>query len=198
MQVIKTRLSKHGQFVGIISLYLVNFKGHFASIQKLVENGSEANNSDLPSLQRRSSQVSYATVNGVTVPNYHKNLQGKPPTGKKATSQATSEKSNFKKQINEEIVCMPRPDFWPEPDIIVLCYSSVDIHSIKQIEAEIWPELAEKYPGIPVILVATKCDAREDTDQYNTEEFWQIDEDSAASKSKPRKPFFVNKKAIFL
>ena len=47
-------------------------------------------------------------------------------------------------------------------------------------EAVIWPDLNHRFPGVPIILVATKCDLRYEED----EQLWQIDEDSASSKSK--------------
>ena len=63
-----------------------------------------------------------------------------------------------------------RPYLWPEPDVIVLCYSSIDTNSLNEVETVIWPELNERYPNIPIILVATKCDARPD------EELWSMEE----------------------
>ena len=54
--------------------------------------------------------------------------------------------------------------------MIVLCYSSIDTNSLNEVETVIWPELNERYPNIPIILVATKCDARPD------EELWSMEE----------------------
>ena len=54
--------------------------------------------------------------------------------------------------------------------MIVLCYSSIDTNSFHEAETVIWPELNERYPDVPIILVATKCDARPD------EELWSMDE----------------------
>ena len=54
---------------------------------------------------------------------------------------------------------IPRPYTHPEPDIIVLCYSATDLTSFNEVETIIWPELRDKFPYVPIILVATKCDA---------------------------------------
>ena len=56
-----------------------------------------------------------------------------------------------------------------------------------ELETQIWPEISEKFPYVPIILVATKCDARGVEDE---EEFWQIEGDSP-NKSEHR---FVGKK----
>ena len=70
-----------------------------------------------------------------------------------------------------------RPYLWAEPNVIVLCYSSIDTNSFEHVESVIWPELNERYSNTPIILVATKCDARPD------EEIWSMDEGKKA-KSK--------------
>ena len=59
--------------------------------------------------------------------------------------------------------------------MIVLCYSSIDTNSFHEAETVIWPELNERYPDVPIILVATKCDARPD------EELWSMDEGKSFS-----------------
>ena len=145
-----------------------------------------------PNLQRRSSKVSYATINGVT------KALGKPPTGKR--KQAPSKSENMEAAntvhssttskvnvINDLSWCEQRPYLCPEPDIIVLCYSTIEAESFTEAKTVIWPDLNQRFPGVPVILVATKCDARFDTEEL--EQLWQIDEDSASS-SKSKKLTF--------
>ena len=162
--------------------------------------GSELGSSTKPNLQRRSSKVSYATINGVT------KALGKPPTGKRKTAPSKSENmeatqttlhsSNTTSKvnvINDLSWCEQRPYLCPEPDIIVLCYSTIEAESFTEAKTLIWPDLNQRYPGVPVILVATKCDARFDnTAETELEQLWQIDEDSASStKSKTFSHFFA-------
>ena len=150
-----------------------------------------------PNLQRRSSKVSYATINGVT------KALGKPPTGKRKTAPSKSENmeaqttlhsSNTTSKvnvINDLSWCEQRPYLCPEPDIIVLCYSTIEAESFTEAKTVIWPDLNQRFPGVPVILVATKCDARFDnTAETELEQLWQIDEDSASS-TKSKSYFFT-------
>ena len=164
------------------------------------ENGEfilEQEDWERPNLQRRSSKVSYATINGVT------KALGKPPTGKRKTAPSKSENmeaqttlhsSNTTSKvnvINDLSWCEQRPYLCPEPDIIVLCYSTIEAESFTEAKTVIWPDLNQRFPGVPVILVATKCDARFDnTAETELEQLWQIDEDSASS-TKSKTYFFT-------
>ena len=110
--------------------------------------------------------MSYATINGVT------KALGKPPTGKRkqqantAPSQSenmevpNSSRATSVSVINDLSWCEQRPYLCPEPDIIVLCYSAIEPESFSQAKSVIWPDLNQRFPGVPVVLVATKCDAR--------------------------------------
>ena len=133
------------------------------------ENGEfilEQEDWERPNLQRRSSKVSYATINGVT------KAVGKPPTGKRKqqANTAPSQSENMEvpnssraasvNVINDLSWCEQRPYLCPEPDIIVLCYSAIEPESFSQAKSVIWPDLNQRFPGVPVVLVATKCDAR--------------------------------------
>jgi len=131
----------------------------------------DGSSSDQPTLQRRSSQVSYATVNGITLPNFS---HTKPKKASKSESSEDNQSDEDSLADNDANLCAPRPYIWPEPDVIVLCYSSIDTDSFQEAETVIWPDLNERYPDTPIILVATKCDARPD------EEIWSMDEDSAS------------------
>lgn len=72
----------------------------------------------------------------------------------------------------------------------MLCYSSVDFNSLTELETVIWPDLSEKFPDVPVILVATKCDARDvsSANEDDHEEIWQIEEDSSDHSSMKSMP----------
>lgn len=63
----------------------------------------------------------------------------------------------------------PRPQIpllSPEPDVLVLCYACDNPESFKAAEGWISAELKERFPGVPIILVATKSDlARDQQDQ---------------------------------
>ena len=54
-----------------------------------------------------------------------------------------------------------RPFLAPRPDVILMTFSSVDMDSFVECETEIWPEVADRFPLVPVILVALKCDLKE-------------------------------------
>lgn len=68
--------------------------------------------------------------------------------------------------------------------MIVLCFSSVDPSSYCELESVIWPDLNQRFPGVPLILVATKCDARADEKDVGEEGIWQIDTGDSPPKSK--------------
>ena len=57
----------------------------------------------------------------------------------------------------------------------------MDLTSFDEAETIIWPEIRDKFPNVPIILVATKCDARE---KDPMDEIWQMDE-SPKSDSPP-------------
>ena len=49
----------------------------------------------------------------------------------------------------------------PEPHLLVVCYSAVDFESFREVEDTVVPEVTEAFPSAPVILVATKCDLKD-------------------------------------
>jgi len=156
---------------------------------------SQRNSLAIISLERNSSSVGYSTVNGITTPNYKaKVAMGKPPTGKKKFEEkvsstiltSSSSASNKEQQLDEMTLCLTtRPYTHPEPDVIVLCYSATDLTSFNEVETIIWPELRDKFPYVPIILVATKCDAREKDPAI--EEFWHMDSGDSPNKNSPPK-----------
>ena len=48
----------------------------------------------------------------------------------------------------------------PEPHVIVVCYSSIDTTSFIEVGTDIIPELNQRFPNVPRILVATKEDLK--------------------------------------
>ena len=44
--------------------------------------------------------------------------------------------------------------------MILLCFSCDSLDSLVEAETVITPELLERYPGVPIVLVATKCDLK--------------------------------------
>lgn len=78
------------------------------------------------------------------------------------SSKPNSGKSNEDEEEPSLPPCQPpRPCLSPHPSVILLCYSIVDMDSFVEAENVIYPELTERYPFVPVILVATKCDLKE-------------------------------------
>ena len=73
-----------------------------------------------------------------------------------------------KQQAEEKVVPFSTSDqdhrIWPipEPHVIVICYSAVDITSYREVAKEIIPELNRRFPNVPRILVATKDDIKND------------------------------------
>jgi hypothetical protein len=101
--------------------------------------------------------------------------KGKPPTGR-----SKSQKDKNQELLpgppagdQQNLLVAPRPWLCPDPDIIVLCYSVNDIKSMKEAENVIWPDLRSKFEGVPILLVATKCDLRD----YE-EDFWSMEENT--------------------
>ena len=72
------------------------------------------------------------------------------------------------KQKEEPVVPFVSSDhddrIWPtpEPHVIVVCYSVVDVASFMEVGTEIIPELNKRFPNVPRILVATKEDLKPD------------------------------------
>ena len=51
----------------------------------------------------------------------------------------------------------------PEPHLLVVCYSAVDFESFREVEDTVVPEVTEAFPSAPLILVATKCDLKDNS-----------------------------------
>ena len=127
---------------------------------------------------RRSQEASGFKVSGTVLPNNSQNGTSTPSSrvhhihGQQQTHRLGRRRSSAKllkngaKQVDEANVSFTESlqpkRIWPipEPDVLVLCYSAVDMASYIEVESEIVPEVMKRFPRIPVILVATKDDVK--------------------------------------
>lgn len=56
----------------------------------------------------------------------------------------------------------PREVLYPGTDVVVLCFSAIQMPSFENLTMRWGPELRAKLPRVPVLLVATKCEMRAD------------------------------------
>ena len=125
-------------------------------------------------------------MHGITTPNYSTTSSGRPP-------KPTGNPPEWNME-DEIALCTPRPYYCPSPDVIVLCYSSVDVNSLIEVETLIWPDLRKKFPGVPIILVATKCDARDTVNHYlDNDVIWHLEGDSSKFYFKARRAEFTKR-----
>ena len=57
-----------------------------------------------------------------------------------------------------------RPLSYPQTDVFIICYSIVDETSLENVKAKWHQEIKYHAPGVPIILVGTKSDLRDDAD----------------------------------
>lgn len=55
-----------------------------------------------------------------------------------------------------------RPLSYPQTDIFLICFSLVSPPSFENVKTKWFPEISHHAPNIPIILVGTKLDLRED------------------------------------
>jgi Ras-related C3 botulinum toxin substrate 1 len=55
-----------------------------------------------------------------------------------------------------------RPLSYPQTDVFLVCYSIISPHSFDNVKSKWWPEIQHHAPGVPIILVGTKSDLRND------------------------------------
>ncbi|KAL9933675.1 hypothetical protein V8E36_007333 [Tilletia maclaganii] len=58
-----------------------------------------------------------------------------------------------------------RPLSYPQTDVFLICFSLVSPPSFENVRTKWWPEICHHAPHIPMILVGTKLDLREDRDE---------------------------------
>jgi Ras-related C3 botulinum toxin substrate 1 len=56
-----------------------------------------------------------------------------------------------------------RPLSYPQTDVFLVCYSIISPHSFDNVKSKWWPEIQHHAPGVPIILVGTKSDLRNDS-----------------------------------
>jgi Ras-related C3 botulinum toxin substrate 1 len=61
-----------------------------------------------------------------------------------------------------------RPLSYPQTDVFLIAFSIISPHSFDNVKSKWWPEIQHHAPGVPLILVGTKADLRNDTQMLNT------------------------------
>lgn len=57
-----------------------------------------------------------------------------------------------------------RPLSYPQTDVFLICFSIVGRASYDNVKAKWYPEISHHAPGVPIVLVGTKRDLRDDPD----------------------------------
>ncbi|PQE13466.1 cell division control 42 protein [Rutstroemia sp. NJR-2017a WRK4] len=57
-----------------------------------------------------------------------------------------------------------RPLSYPQTDVFLICFSIVSPPSFDNVKAKWWPEVSHHAPNVPIILVGTKLDLRDQTE----------------------------------
>jgi len=55
-----------------------------------------------------------------------------------------------------------RPLSYPQTDVFLICFSIISPHSFENVKSKWWPEIQHHCPDVPIILVGTKSDLRND------------------------------------
>lgn len=55
-----------------------------------------------------------------------------------------------------------RPLSYPQTDVFLICFSIISPYSFDNVKSKWWPEISHHAPGVPLILVGTKSDLRND------------------------------------
>lgn len=55
-----------------------------------------------------------------------------------------------------------RPLSYPQTDVFLVCFSTADPNSFHNIRSKWYPEIYHHAPGVPIVLVGTKTDLREE------------------------------------
>ena len=60
-----------------------------------------------------------------------------------------------------------RPLSYPQTDVFLACFSIISPASFENVKAKWYPEINHHCPNVPIILVGTKIDLREDKETIN-------------------------------
>jgi len=61
-----------------------------------------------------------------------------------------------------------RPLSYPQTDVFLIAFSIISPSSFDNVKSKWWPEIQHHAPGVPIILVGTKSDLRNDTAMQQT------------------------------
>lgn len=56
-----------------------------------------------------------------------------------------------------------RPLSYPQTDVFLICFSIISPYSFDNVKSKWWPEIQHHAPNVPIILVGTKSDLRNDS-----------------------------------
>jgi len=56
-----------------------------------------------------------------------------------------------------------RPLSYPQTDVFLICFSIISPHSFENVKSKWYPEIQHHAPGVPILLVGTKSDMRNDS-----------------------------------
>jgi Ras-related C3 botulinum toxin substrate 1 len=56
-----------------------------------------------------------------------------------------------------------RPLSYPQTDVFLVAFSIISPHSFDNVKSKWWPEIQHHAPGVPILLVGTKSDLRNDS-----------------------------------
>jgi len=79
-----------------------------------------------------------------------------------------------------------RPLSYPQTDVFLVAFSIISPHSFDNVKSKWWPEIQHHAPGVPIILVGTKSDLRNDqsmVQQLSAKGMSIVTSEEAASRS---------------
>eukprot|EP00823_Brevimastigomonas_motovehiculus_P005126 TRINITY_DN35_c0_g1_i1.p1 TRINITY_DN35_c0_g1~~TRINITY_DN35_c0_g1_i1.p1 ORF type:complete len:193 (+),score=39.33 TRINITY_DN35_c0_g1_i1:154-732(+) len=61
-----------------------------------------------------------------------------------------------------------RPLSYPQTDVFLICFSIISPQSFENVKSKWYPEVHQHCPGVPIVLVGTKSDLRNDSNMQGT------------------------------
>jgi len=80
-----------------------------------------------------------------------------------------------------------RPLSYPQTDVFLVCFAVVSSASFKNVKSKWVPEITQHAPGVPIVLVGTKADLRNDQqtiDTLKSKNLTMVSEDEAKNMVK--------------